>query len=160
RPRLGARPLRRAHPANLRPRVGLGRGHTLVPRLTTSDGVELFYESLGDEDSTPLVFQAHDHSAWMFFQVPYFSQFYRVLTFDRRGTGRSSSPPGPWSMADFARDVRRLLDAFEVERAIIAGNSLGGIVAAQFGLDYPDRALALIVGHSVPYLWDLGRDWI
>jgi len=128
-----------------------------VPRID-ADGVELFYESLGE--GTPLVLQAHDHSPWLFFQAPYFSQFYRVITFDRRGTGRSASPPGPWSMADFARDLRGLLDALGIERAIIGGSSLGGIITAQFGLDYPDRTLALIVGHTVPYLWDLGRQWI
>ena len=87
-----------------------------MPRID-ADGVELFYESLGE--GTPLVLQAHDHSPWLFFQAPYFSQFYRVITFDRRGTGRSASPPGPWSMADFARDLRGLLDALGIERAII-----------------------------------------
>jgi 3-oxoadipate enol-lactonase len=118
-----------------------------VPRID-ADGVELFYESLGE--GTPLILQAHDHSPWLFFQAPYFAQFYRVITFDRRGTGRSASPPGPWCMADFARDLRALLDALGIERAIIGGSSLGGIVAAQFGVDYPDRALALIIGHTVP----------
>jgi pimeloyl-ACP methyl ester carboxylesterase len=128
-----------------------------VPRVD-ADGVELFYESLGE--GTPFVLQAHDHSPWLVFQAPYFAQFYRVITFDRRGTGRSASPPGAWSMADFARDLRALLDALGIDRAIIGGSSLGGIVAAQFGVDYPERALALIVGHTVPYLWELGREWI
>lgn len=128
-----------------------------MPRIDV-DGVELFYESLGE--GTPFVLQAHDQSPWLFFQAPYFRQHYRVITFDRRGTGRSASPPGPWSMADFARDLRGLLDALGIDRAIIGGSSLGGIVTAQFGVDYPERCLALIVGHTVPYLWDLGREWI
>jgi pimeloyl-ACP methyl ester carboxylesterase len=34
------------------------------------------------------------------------------------------------------------------------------VVSCQFGLDYPDRALALIVGHTVPYLWPLGASWL
>jgi pimeloyl-ACP methyl ester carboxylesterase len=96
----------------------------------------------------------------MVFQVPYFSQFYKVIVFDRRGTGRSDDPPGPWTPADLARDLRNLLDALGVERAIVGGNSLGGVVSSQFGLDYPDRALALIVGQTVPYLWPLANDWL
>jgi pimeloyl-ACP methyl ester carboxylesterase len=128
-----------------------------VPRID-ADGVELFYESLGE--GTPLVLLGHDHTPWVFFQAGYFSQSFRFITFDRRGTGRSASPEGPWTIADFARDVRALLDALEIDRAIVGGSSLGGVISAQFGVDYPDRALALIVGHTVPYLWDLGKQWL
>jgi pimeloyl-ACP methyl ester carboxylesterase len=128
-----------------------------VPRID-ADGVELFYESLGE--GTPLVLFGHDHTPWVFFQAGYFSQSFRFITFDRRGTGRSASPDGPWTIADFARDVRALLDALEIDRAIVGGSSLGGVISAQFGVDYPDRALALIVGHTVPYLWDLGKQWL
>jgi 3-oxoadipate enol-lactonase len=45
-------------------------------------------------------------------------------------------------------------------RAIVGGASLGGVIACQFGLDYPDRAHALIVGHTTPYLWPLAIEWL
>lgn len=128
-----------------------------MPRANAG-GVELYYESLGE--GTPVVFQAHDHTPWLFFQAPVFSQRYRVLTYDRRGTGRSASPPGEWSAADLAGDLAAFLDALGIERAIIAGSSLGGVVTAQFGLDHPDRALALVIGHTVPYLTQPGREWL
>lgn len=128
-----------------------------MPRVKVN-GVNLFYEDVGE--GIPLVLQAHHHNPWMPFQVPYFSQFYRVVTFDRRGTGRSASPDGDWTIADFAADLNGLLDALEIERAVIAGASLGGVIACQFGLDYPDRALALIVGHTVPYFREDARQWI
>src|SRR5438067_6719880 len=116
-----------------------------MPRTTTPDGVELFYESLGE--GTPLVLQGHDHTPWLFFQAPIFSQRYRFITYDRRGTGRSACPPGDWTIADFARDLCALLDALGIDKAIVGGSSLGGIVAAQFLVDYPDRVLGAIVGH-------------
>lgn len=128
-----------------------------MPRIDAG-GVELFYESAGE--GTPLVLQAHHHIAWMPYQIPYFSQFYRVITFDRRGTGRSASPPGDWTTADFARDLHNLLDALGIERAIVGGASLGGVISCQFGLDYPERALALVLGHTVPYFWPLGAGWL
>ena len=128
-----------------------------MPRINAG-GIELFYESVGE--GTPLLLQAHHHLPWMVYQAPYFSQFYRVITVDRRGTGRSANPAGDWSIADFARDCKNLLDALDIPRAVVAGASLGGVIACQFGLDYPDRALALVVGHTVPYLWPLGAEWI
>lgn len=128
-----------------------------MPRVD-ADGVELFYESLGE--GTPFVLQGHDHTPWLFCQAPYFSQRYRFLTFDRRGTGRSAAPPGPWSMADFARDLKNLLDALGIDKAIVGGSSLGGIITSQFAVDFPERTLGLIVGHTTPYLWDLAREWI
>jgi pimeloyl-ACP methyl ester carboxylesterase len=128
-----------------------------MPRIDAA-GIELFYESVGE--GTPLILQAHHHISWMPYQASYFSQYYRVITFDRRGTGRSASPEGDWSIADFARDVAQLMDALDIDRAIVGGASLGGVISCQFGLDYPDRALALILGHTVPYLWPIASQWI
>jgi 3-oxoadipate enol-lactonase len=96
----------------------------------------------------------------MLYQFPYFSQFYRVIIYDRRGTGRSASPPGEWTTADFARDLKHLLDALDIDQAIITGVSLGGTIALQFALDYPERTRALVVAHTIPYLWPLGMEWL
>ncbi len=128
-----------------------------MPRID-AEGVELFYESLGE--GTPLILQAHDHTPWMFFQAPIFSQTYRFVTFDRRGTGRSASPAGEWSVADWARDLRALMDVLGIDKAIVGGSSVGGIVSAQFAVDYPERLLGVIVGHTGPYFWDLAREWV
>ena len=128
-----------------------------MPRVMAG-AVELFYESLGE--GTPMVLQAHDHTPWLFGQAPVFSQRYRFLTYDRRGTGRSSSPPGDWTPADLANDLAAFLDALGIPRAIVGGASLGGVVTAQFAVDHPGRALALIIGHTVPYLDDEGRAWL
>lgn len=128
-----------------------------MPRAVAGP-VELYYESLGE--GTPLVLQAHDHTPWLFGQAPVFSQRYRFLTYDRRGTGRSSSPPGDWTAADLANDLAGFLDALGIEKAIVGGSSLGGVVTAQFAVDHPGRALALIIGHTVPYLDDIGRAWL
>ena len=128
-----------------------------MPRAIAGS-VELYYESLGE--GTPFVLQGHDHTPWLFGQAPVFSQRYRVLVYDRRGTGRSSSPEGDWSAADLANDLAGLLDALGIDRAIVGGSSLGGVITAQFAVDHPGRALALVIGHTVPYLDDAGRAWL
>lgn len=128
-----------------------------MPRVTAG-AVELYYESLGE--GVPMVLQAHDHTPWLLAQAPVFSQRYRFLTYDRRGTGRSSSPAGEWSAADLASDLAAFLDALAIDRAIVGGSSLGGVVTAQFAVDHPGRALALVIGHTVPYLDAEGRRWL
>src|SRR5438445_13013939 len=90
-----------------------------MPRVTVDGDVELYYESLGE--GTPLVFQAHDHTPWLFLQAPVFSQRYRVLAYDRRGTGRSASPAGEWTAADHARDLAGFIDSRGIDRWSIAG---------------------------------------
>src|SRR5438132_4160801 len=125
-------------------------GHdALMPRVKAG-AVELYYDALGE--GTPMILQAHDHTPWLFGQAPVFSQRYRFLTYDRRGTGRSSAPAGDWTPADLANDLAAFMDALGIERAIVGGSSLGGVVTAQFAVDHPGRALALIIGHTVPYL--------
>jgi pimeloyl-ACP methyl ester carboxylesterase len=128
-----------------------------MPRIQ-ANGIELFYEDTGE--GIPLVLQGHHHLPWMVTQIPYFSQYYRVITFDRRGTGRSASPPGDWTNAEFAADLCGLLDALDIDKAIVGGASLGGVIACQFGLDYPDRALALVIGHTVPWFREDSQRWI
>jgi pimeloyl-ACP methyl ester carboxylesterase len=123
-----------------------------------ANGISLYYESLGE--GTPFILPGHHHRWYLPFQAPYFAQFYRVIVFDRRGTGRSDNPRGPWTAGDLAADLAGLLDALEIERAIVGGISLGGVVSSQFGLEFPHRALALIIGGTVPRLWPLADDWL
>lgn len=67
----------------------------------------------------------------------------RVVRFDLRGLGVSSVPAGPYLMETLAGDLASVLDALEIERAIIAGHSLGGYVALAFYRMFAERCLGL-----------------
>jgi pimeloyl-ACP methyl ester carboxylesterase len=71
---------------------------------------------------------------------------YRIVRYDQRGHGQSDKAPGPYTAEAFADDLVKLLDAVMIERAHVAGQSLGGLVAQSFALDHPQRLrkLALI----------------
>jgi 3-oxoadipate enol-lactonase len=73
---------------------------------------------------------------------------HRVIAYDQRGAGRSSKPPGPYSIELWARDLERLLDALEVGRATLVGHSVGCMIAehAAVLLGERVRGLALIGG--------------
>jgi 3-oxoadipate enol-lactonase len=75
-------------------------------------------------------------------QVPALARDYRVIRYDLRGLGRSSRPTGPFSHLD---DLRRLLDALEVERAVLVGLSLGGMIAMDYALEHPEQVRALVL---------------
>lgn len=68
-----------------------------------------------------------------------------VLAYDHRDHGRSSTPPGPYAMADFADDAAAVLDAAGWTRCAVVGVSFGGMVAQELALRHPGRAERLVL---------------
>lgn len=71
------------------------------------------------------------------------AQEHRVVRYEHRGHGGSPAPPGPYAIADLTRDVLELIDHLDIERAAVAGVSLGGMVAMWLGANAPERVSAL-----------------
>ena len=76
----------------------------------------------------------------------------RVVTLDNRGVGRSDRPRGPYRMRDMADDVAAVLDAAGVSRAIVAGISLGGMIAMNFAIRHSSRISGLVLLATTPGL--------
>lgn len=85
-----------------------------------------------------------DHRMWNE-QVKYFSKNYQTLTYDMRGFDRSPLPNEPYSHAN---DLSRLLMDLKIKKAHIVGLSLGGEIAIDFTLTYPEFVLSLTVADS------------
>jgi 3-oxoadipate enol-lactonase len=83
-------------------------------------------------------------------QVNYFAEKYRVITYDVRGHGRSSKPPGPYSMRTFAEDAAALLTGLEAAPAHVVGISMGGMITFELAVRYPDMLKSLVIVNSVP----------
>jgi len=108
-----------------------------------------YYEIHGE--GSPLVF-VHggfvDSAMWAP-QVEHFSSRYRLITYDLRGHGRTGvSDLSTCTMATFADDLGGLLDALEVENPILCGLSLGGMIAQEYAVRYPDKLKALILADT------------
>jgi len=70
---------------------------------------------------------------------------YRVIVPDNRGTGRSDKPEIPYTTKMMAGDVAGLLDVLGIGVANVIGYSMGGQIAQEFALNYPDRLNSLIL---------------
>ncbi len=70
----------------------------------------------------------------------------RVIAYDARGHGESGRPDAPsaYEYADLAGDLEAVLDARELDRAVLVGGSMGAHTAAAFALEHPERVAALV----------------
>lgn len=78
-------------------------------------------------------------------QVNYFTKTNQVITYDMRGFGKSEPPSGSYSHVE---DLRELLASLKVAKAHIVGLSLGGEVAIDYTLTYPDTVLSLTLADT------------
>jgi len=77
---------------------------------------------------------------------PVIDKHYRTIVFDNRGVGKSGVPAGAYEIAQMAADAASVLDAAGIERARIFGISMGGMIAQEFALEFPERVDRLILG--------------
>jgi pimeloyl-ACP methyl ester carboxylesterase len=71
---------------------------------------------------------------------------HRVIAYDARGHGHSDPAPSPdaYEYADLVDDLARILDERGIERAVLAGASMGAHTLLRFALEHPERAAALV----------------
>jgi 3-oxoadipate enol-lactonase len=117
-----------------------------MPILKSGDA-RIHYALEGQRELPVLVFSnslGANFSMWDA-QVPAFRKKYRVLHYDSRGHGQSSSTPGPYSIEQLAKDVLALLDALHLERVHFCGLSMGGIIGMWLGAHAPERLNHLVL---------------
>lgn len=109
-------------------------------------GVRIYWESSGTGPDLMLV-SGLGGGTWSWYgQVPFFQRFYRTISYDNRGAGRSDVPKGPYSIRQFAEDCLCLLDSLHVEEVFVVGLSMGGMIAQEVALMAPHRVKALVLG--------------
>jgi pimeloyl-ACP methyl ester carboxylesterase len=82
--------------------------------------------------------------------VPGLRRHFRLVLHDNRGSGASDRSATPFSVTDLARDAVAVLDAAGIERAHVLGVSLGGMIAQEVAIGFPDRVDRLVLGCTTP----------
>lgn len=84
---------------------------------------------------------------------------FKVIIFDNRGAGRSDKPPMNYSIKLFADDTVGLMDQLNIKEAYILGISMGGMIAQELAINYPDRVKKLVLcstSSGISFLSKLG----
>ncbi|TDE94124.1 alpha/beta fold hydrolase [Occultella glacieicola] len=116
--------------------------------VTVRDGVAIPYAVYGSGPTTILLLPTWSLVPSRFWkaQVPYLARYFRVITFDGRGSGAAGRPSGASAYTDeqYAADAADVLDATGTDRAVIVGYSCGAAWAVHLAVGHPDRVAALV----------------
>ena len=115
-----------------------------MPRAKVQD-IELYYEIHGKGYPIVLIRGLGSNADHWYRQVPVLSSTYKVITFDNRGIGRSDTPDGPYTIPMMAEDTLGLMDTLGISKAHILALSMGGMIAQEIALKYPEKVNGLVL---------------
>ncbi|MCI9456093.1 MAG: alpha/beta hydrolase [Oscillospiraceae bacterium] len=107
--------------------------------------ITLHYQEAGAGEPLILLHGNGENGEYFRHQIVYFSQKYRVIAVDTRGHGQSPRGTAPFTIQQFAGDLKDFMDQLEISRAVLLGFSDGANIAMKFALSYPERVKALIL---------------
>jgi len=127
--------------------------HAEYSWFTRVGGVRIHYQEAGDE-SAPAIILIHgfisSNLIWSGVLLPFAQAGFRVIALDLPGYGYSDKPAdAQYTITEQAQAVIGLMDRLGIEKAVIAGASYGGAIAATMALDYPERVEKLILVGAV-----------
>ncbi|HEV2685946.1 MAG TPA: alpha/beta fold hydrolase, partial [Actinomycetota bacterium] len=120
-----------------------------------SGGAEIYYETAGEGDPLVMIMGLGADSRGWAMQTNVFAERYQLVLIDNRGVGKSSVPPGPYTIKQMAADTLAVMDDVGIERPHVLGVSLGGAIAQELALAAPERVRSLALGST----WAGPTDW-
>ncbi|MFX1472676.1 MAG: alpha/beta fold hydrolase [Promethearchaeota archaeon] len=127
--------------------ISQGALQQLMPRVLIHD-IETYYEIAGEGEAIVFVHgAAGSHDNWRP-QVKHLSDRFEVVTYDIRGHGKSSGSDRKYSCELFADDLNGLITALELERPVVCGLSLGGMIAQQYAVRHQSGLAGLVLADT------------
>jgi pimeloyl-ACP methyl ester carboxylesterase len=113
--------------------------------MANVNGINIDYKVEGQGEPLIMINGAGaTKSAWRS-QTRLFKKYYRAITFDNRGVGKSDKPAGPYTFRTMADDAIGLMDHLRIEKAHVLGVSMGGMIAQELAINHPERVNKLVL---------------
>jgi len=125
------------------------RGEIFMPREDVN-GIELYYEIYGEGDPLIMIMGLSANLDWW---PPAFldpiKERSKIIIFDNRDAGRSENAERAYEIKDMATDTVELMKKLNIEKAHILGISMGGMIAQEIALNYPEYVDKLILASTI-----------
>lgn len=115
------------------------------------NGIQICYEIRGEGDPVVLIHGFGVAKEEWIGQFDPLSEHFKVIRFDNRGSGKSDHPEDSFTMKNLADDLNGLLDKLGIIKANVVGWSLGGMIAEEFAINYPQALDKLVLINTFPY---------
>lgn len=125
-------------------------------KVVTFKQVSLYTESFGNPDMPAILLIMGATSSMIWWETPFCKllagQGFFVIRYDNRDTGKSTCyPPGKpeYTFEDLADDAIHVLDSYNIEKAVIMGMSMGGMLTQMMALRHPERVRGIVLLSSM-----------
>ncbi|HWW47591.1 MAG TPA: 3-oxoadipate enol-lactonase [Xanthobacteraceae bacterium] len=127
-----------------------------MPMIDAGDGCQLNVSVDGRADGPTVMFSNSLGCTLEMWepQMAALTPYFRVIRYDRRGHGKSSIDPRPYSIERYGRDVLAILDHLKIEKTNWCGLSMGGMVGQWLGANAPERFEKIILANTTCYYPD------
>ena len=116
-----------------------------MPRVGVND-IQMYYEVNGEGFPLVMIMGLSGSLDWWDpSMIQGLSKNLRTIMFDNRGAGRTDASDGEYTIRLFADDVAGLMDALGISRAHVLGISMGGMIAQELVLNYPEKVEKLVL---------------
>ena len=120
-----------------------------MPTITLGD-LSTYYETYGEGEPLLLIHGLGSSTEDWEWQVPVLRRAFTVVTYDVRGHGKTGKPVEAYSISQFSNDAAKLITALALGPMHVIGLGMGGMIALQLAVNYPNLMRSLVVVNSGP----------